>query len=105
MRSETLMRKMLAAAVLVTLATCGWAGATERQSPRWPTLREQMQKSRVEHGTALEQLISENQDFGMLDPGESHDKLPVPLWLRVHWRKAHPEGRYSPSDPTHGYPL
>ena len=30
----------------------------------------------------------------MLRAEEASDKIPVPLWLRVHWRKAHPEGSY-----------
>ena len=41
----------------------------------------------------------------MLRAEEAGDKIPVPLWLRVYWRKAHPEGNYSAADPTGGYPL
>jgi hypothetical protein len=28
----------------------------------------------------------------------------LPVWLRVYWRKRHPEGAYSANDPTGGYP-
>lgn len=56
-------------------------------------------------GTALERLIAENQDFELLHPGEADDQIRVPLWLRVFWRKAHPEMVFDPADPTGGYPL
>src|SRR5262249_4038225 len=46
-----------------------------------------------------------NQDFSLLRPEEADDKLLIPLWLRVQWRKANPEGNYSAADPTGGYPL
>ena len=89
------------------LAAAGTSGAPPEPSraATWPTYAEQLLADNVQHGTALEQLISENQDFSILDPGEMHDSLGIPLWLRVNWRKAHPELKYSPADPTHGYPL
>ena len=59
----------------------------------------------VAQGTALERLIAENQDFELLHPGEMDDRLPAPPWLRVLWRKAHPEMAFDPADPTGGYPL
>src|SRR5262249_4107682 len=55
-------------------------------------------------GSALEALIFDNQDFKLLRAEEANDKIPVPLWLRVYWRKGHPEVRYSAADPTGGYP-
>ena len=33
------------------------------------------------------------------------DEVRVPPWLRVHWRKAHPEMKYDAADPTGGYPF
>ncbi|HKR62855.1 MAG TPA: hypothetical protein VJZ00_03915 [Thermoanaerobaculia bacterium] len=56
-------------------------------------------------GTALDRLIRENSDVGMLRAAEVNDDIVIPLWLRVYWRKKHPEGNYSASDPTGGYPL
>lgn len=48
--------------------------------------------------TALEQLIAANQDFDLLGPSGAkdrmEDRLPVPDWLRVLWRKSHPTGPY-----------
>jgi BNR repeat-like domain len=44
--------------------------------------------------TALERLVAENQDFGLLEPGELRDGPPIPAWLRVAWRKEHPDGPY-----------
>jgi hypothetical protein len=78
----------------------------QRQGPvaEWPTLEAQLAKDRVIPGSALEQLIRDNQDFGLLRPEEASDKLPVPLWLRVMWRRAHPEMIYAAADPAGGYP-
>jgi hypothetical protein len=72
-------------------------------SPHWPTLKEQLAASKVLPGTALEKLIRANQDFDMLDPAEANDRFPAPLWLRVLWRKNHPE--IDLSGPRPGYPL
>lgn len=73
--------------------------------PKWPTIEDQLRESRVARGSALETLIRQNQDFEMLNPGEAQDNLRIPLWLRVHFRKNHPELEFKPDDPTGGYPL
>jgi hypothetical protein len=72
-------------------------------SPRWPTIEEQLAASKVQSGTALEKLIRANQDFAMLHPAEANDRFPAPLWLRVLWRKNHPE--IDLSGPRPAYPL
>jgi hypothetical protein len=79
-------------------------GDRERE-PAWPSLEEQLRASKVILGSALERLIRENQDFDRLRPEEAHDKLGLPPWLRVYWRKQHPELRVAAHDPTGGYPL
>jgi len=66
-------------------------------------LEEQLAASKVIHGSALEKLIRDNQDFRILRPEEVHDKLGLPPWLRVYWRKQHPDGVYA--GPGGGYPL
>ena len=71
----------------------------------WPGLHEQLQADHVLPGSALAKLIAENQDLGLLRPEEAADSLKLPPWLRVLWRKHHPDGRYLASDPTGGYPL
>ncbi len=71
----------------------------------WPSLAQQMKKDKIKEGTALERLVKDNQDFSMLRAEEATDTLRIPPWLRVHWRKAHPEVSYSAADPTGGYPL
>lgn len=73
--------------------------------PKWPTLEEQLRESKVRAGTKLEQLVKENQDFSVLRPEELNDRLRIPLWLRVQFRKRHPESVPAPGDPTGGYPL
>jgi hypothetical protein len=70
----------------------------------WPSVEEQLAAAKVVHGSALEKLIRENQDFHLLRPEEANDKIGLPVWLRVYWRKQHPEGAYSANDPTGGYP-
>src|SRR6516164_6567553 len=72
-------------------------------SPRWPTLERQLADAKVIHGSPLEALIRENQDFSMLRPAEANDRLGLPPWLRVYWRKKHPDANYS--GPSGGYPL
>jgi hypothetical protein len=75
------------------------------RQPRWPTVEEQLAASKVIHGSALERLVRENQDFSLLSAEEAEDNLRLPPWLRVYWRKQHPETAPSPGDPTRGYPL
>ena len=70
----------------------------------WPTLEEQLAAAKVIPNSALEKLIRENQDFSMLRPEEADDTIGLPPWLRVQWRKAHPEGKYSANDKSGGYP-
>jgi len=93
--------RRLAVALTLSLAT---SAAFAAPAPRWPSLDKQLRQSRVQSGTALEKLIQANQEFKMLRPEEAGDKIPVPLWLRVYWRKAHPEVSYTAADPTGGYP-
>jgi hypothetical protein len=75
----------------------------QRASRQGPSLDQQLKDSRVIAGSALETLIKQNQDFSILAPSELHDNLPFPLWLRVFFRKAHPELDFS--GPRPGYPL
>ena len=70
-----------------------------------PSLDQQLGAANITPGTKLEQLVRDNQDFDLLHPRESQDdRTGLPLWLRVYWRKNHPEHSYSPDDPTGGYP-
>src|SRR5438093_485830 len=70
----------------------------------WPSLEQQLANDKVSPGSALEKLIRDSQDFSVLHPQEINDKLGLPPWLRVYWRKGHPEFQYSPDDPAGGYP-
>lgn len=79
--------------------------STSAQSSPWPSLEEQLKEAKAEPGSAFAQLIRDNQEFGMLRLDESGDKRRLPPWIRVWWRKAHPELVYSSTDPTGGYPL
>lgn len=75
------------------------------RKPSWPSVQDQLRDAKVIHGSALERLVHENQDFDLLDPDEADDRLRLPPWLRVYWRKQHPETKPAPGDPTKGYPL
>jgi hypothetical protein len=92
-------------------ALCVWlAGSLAAQTarpvfPAWPSTAKQLAEDRIPPGSALEKLILENQDFSKLRKEETLDKIRIPYWLRVHWRKHHPEFVYSSTDPTGGYPF
>ncbi len=75
-----------------------------KNNPLWPSVEEQIAAYKVFQGSALEKLIRDNQDFYLLRPEEANDKIGLPPWLRVYWRKKHPEAVYSAKDPTGGYP-
>jgi hypothetical protein len=93
---------------LLLLLSMAWLPARTLQADQlvgWPNLTAQLSHDNVLPGSALERLIAANQDFSLLRPEEAKDHLRIPLWLRVIWRKAHPEATYSPKDPTGGYPL
>jgi BNR repeat protein len=99
------MRRTLIVSALTLALTANVASAAPRHRAGWPTLDQQLKVDRVEAGSPLEKFIEANQDFRMLRPDEATDKIPVPAWLRVAWRKDHPELTYSADDPTGGYPL
>jgi hypothetical protein len=69
----------------------------------WPSVEEQLAHARAIPGSALERLIRENQEVELLRPEEADDKLRLPAWLRVHWRKSHPDADFSGA--SGGYPL
>src|SRR5438874_968302 len=70
----------------------------------WPSIEEQLRRDNVPPDSALERLIRQHQDVDMLRPEEATDRIGLPLWLRVYWRKEHPELEYRADDPTGGYP-
>ncbi len=94
---------VIASGLLIALALL--AAPAVAQRPTWPTLEEQFAESRVDPESALARLIEENQQFDMLRPEEADDKIVTPPWLRVLWRKSHPDLEYSADDPSGGYPL
>ena len=96
---------LIAGLTLFATAAVAAAGAAQPPASAWPTLHQQLELDHVIPGSALEKLIAENQEFGMLRADEATDARRIPLWLRVLWRKNHPTDHYSPADPTGGYPL
>ena len=99
------MRKLILVAALLAFGLGAALGLRAAARSPFLSLERQLAADHVVPGSALERLIRENQDFRMLRPEEAHDQIPVPAWLRVYWRKGHPELTYSAADPTGGYPL
>ena len=69
-----------------------------------PSVAEQIKKTGAPENSALAKLIRENQDFEVLHPEELADSYPLPLWLRVAWRKQHPEIAMPAKNPGAAYP-
>ena len=72
--------------------------------PKPPTIKAQIESAKAPKGSALEKLIRDNQDFDVLHPDEIEDDYPIPLWLRVAWRKQHPEVQMPAKNPGAAYP-
>ena len=68
------------------------------------TVAEQIKQTGAPAGSALEKLIRDNQDFELLHPEELNDDSPIPLWLRVLWRKQHPDIPMPSKNPGAAYP-
>jgi hypothetical protein len=78
-----------------------------KEPPRgtWPSTDDQLDAARATHGSQLERLIRDNQDPSLLRPEEREDDdIAIPLWLRVHYRRNHPEQPLSPAGPVGDYP-
>jgi hypothetical protein len=74
------------------------------RSPVWPSLQQQLDAARPPRDSNLERLIKDNQDFHLLQPEEAHDDAGLLLWLRVFWRKNHPDVPHPTVNPGGGYP-
>ncbi|HVT16013.1 MAG TPA: sialidase family protein [Thermoanaerobaculia bacterium] len=88
--------------IVMTMCGLGCLGASPASPAPEPA------GHRVIPGSALERLIRANQDYALLRPEELHDDLGLPPWLRVLWRKTHPDnraGRADRADRSRGYPL
>ncbi len=83
--------------------------AQRNNGTKYPSLESQLTQEYkghfVEQDSELAKLIAANQEFDMLRADEFSDKRGLPPWLRVWWRKEHPEVEYNAEDPTKGYPL
>lgn len=77
----------------------------KRPAVTWPSVEEQLRESRVIHGSELEKLILANQEEHLLRPEEHPDDgIDVPLWLRIHYRKNHPDQPPAPAGAVGDYP-
>jgi hypothetical protein len=71
---------------------------------RWPSFEEQLRSAKAPKDSPLEKIIQDNQDFNLLRPEEAHDDFPIPPWLRVLWRKQHPDVQMPATNPGAAYP-
>jgi hypothetical protein len=79
--------------------------AEQGGKPHWPTLEEQLTAAKAKRGSAFAKFIELNQDFELLRPGEhENDGIGYPPWLRVYWRKQHPDESHSAAGPIGDYP-
>ena len=69
-----------------------------------PSVASQIREAKAPKDSQLEKLIRENQDFDLLASEELDDDYPVPLWLRVVYRKQHPEIVFPAKNPSAVYP-
>lgn len=99
------MRQLSVSLFLLTALLPGTAQAEPAPKSAWPTVQRQLAADHIAPDTALAKLVRANQDFSLLGPEERNDRSPLPLWLRVYWRKAHPDMKVRTNDPTGGYPL
>jgi hypothetical protein len=95
-----LLSVFLAAAVNASAAL-----PPQANPPKFAAVDAQLKTAHVTPGSALDKLIRDNQDFSKLNARDASDTI-VPAWLKVYWRKGHPEANYdNANDPTGGYPL
>src|SRR4029079_4576659 len=72
---------------------------------QFPSLDAQLKQAHAKPGSALDKLIRAHQNFGQLKKRGADYAEIVPAWLKVYWRKGHPEVNYdNDNDPTGGYP-
>jgi hypothetical protein len=69
----------------------------------WPSLEAQLKAAQAAPGSALDKLIRNHQNLEKLRPEEAADSIDLPPWIRLYWRKLHPDGKYF--GPSGGYPL
>ena len=112
-RTRRLLQRRLLCAVLLSrvivgasiCATLAVGTALAQSAPRaWPRVERQLADAKIHPGSALEKLVRGNQNFTLLRPEETSDRLGLPPWIRVYWRKAHPADKSSATNPTGGYP-
>ena len=100
------MKKNFTVLAFLFLVTASIANAAQppQANAKFPSLDQQLKSAHAKAGSALDKLIRDNQDFGKLKDRDKSDSI-VPPWLKVYWRKGHPEANYdNANDPTGGYP-
>ena len=96
----------LGLAVTVLLALFAWPATGGAQQPAaMLSLDRQIERDGVIRGSALENLIRNNQQIQLLNQVETaKEQARLPHWLKIYFRKQHPAMKSRPNDPTQGYP-
>ncbi len=98
------LKKLCTLSVVVLLVATFASAAPPPGKGKFPSLDEQLKAAKARPGSALDKLIRANQDFSKLKDRDATDPV-VPPWLKVWWRKGHPEVNYDNlDDATGGYP-
>jgi hypothetical protein len=69
-----------------------------------PPIDTQLQADDIDADSILARVVRQSQDAELLCDSEFDDHLGIPLWLRINWRKGHPEDHFRCDDPGYGYP-
>jgi hypothetical protein len=79
--------------------------STSDATSQWPSIERQLTDAKAINGSKFEEFIRASQETNLLRPGEHHyDGIGVPLWLRVYYRKQHPDEPSAPAGPAGDYP-
>jgi hypothetical protein len=72
---------------------------------KWPRIEQQVAAAKAASGSKFEAFIRANQETNLLRRGEHNgDGIGLPLWLRVYYRKQHPDEPPAPAGPAGDYP-
>ena len=105
MKKSLLFATFAVFVAIIASADPGNGNGNGNGNGQFPTLDAQLKQAHAKPGSALDKLIRANQNFGQLKKRDADYAQIVPPWLKVYWRKGHPEVNYdNDNDPTGGYP-
>lgn len=82
------MKNLCVFGFLLITASCAYAEADIQNQP---AVDDPILAAAASTPSALATLIQNNQDYARLNLADVLDNQELPLWLKVHWRKQHPD--------------